>query len=353
MIMSIKLTKPRITGVIIDNQRRPICNARVSRLGRIITRTKEDGSFCVRLKRANSRVILSFSADGYVTNTKTFNSKSSGGNVVVIWPVAYRVKFNPLCNLDIMLGSTSISVPAGSLISYKGAKHKSLAEISFTLFDVTNSTQRAAAPGEFSGRMRDGTIVRLNSYGIFDFHIRDLRKRPLALREGSQIDFSIPLPVRLKESAPKKIGYFDFDLKSGKWIEVGNFTFEPETLSYNGSVTRFGGPQNLDDPQETTCVKVQVVRLWDGVPAANMNVVVDGLDYSSTGVTDSNGYVCFLVQRNAQFLVTASGQIGTSSYSSYPQGQSFMAPNFASSAGDCSDPILCPFLGQVTVDLIS
>jgi len=341
----------KIEGHVIDNSRRPVANAKISLKGKVLAQSRKDGSFSVDLAKAEPRVALTFAADGYVSNTRVYNGVSRGGNVVVIWPVAYRLKFDSARDLDVELGGSRIQIPANALTGAGGEKVSGPAALRYTWFDVTSPLQRAAAPGDFSGRMRDRSVQRLNSYGIFDLAVEDLKGRALDLRRGAKVEVSIPVPRKLAPKAPKKVGFFEFELATGLWLDVGSFDLGP-TLTYNGSVTRFPGPDgstahNCDDPQDCVCVTVQVVNDWDLTPLPNMWVTAHGPQYDSTGTTDANGMVCLLVQRNAAFTADAIGNThGT------PVPASFTSPNFSSGASDCGDSVRCPLVGTIYASLI-
>lgn len=342
-----------IAGRVVDNNLRPVGKVKISLKGKTVAESGKDGFFAVSLAKAESRIALTFAAEGYVSNTKVYDGKAKGGiNTVVIWPVAYRVKFDPARELDIELGASRIRVPGNVLTGPGGEKLNGAAALRFTWFDVTSSFQRAAAPGDFSGQMLDRSIRRLNSYGIFDFAVNDLEGRPLSLSREAKIDLHIAVPTKLADKAPKQVGFFDFDRLVGRWIEVGIFQFVPQTLTYNGSVTSFGGAHNLDDPQDTTCVRVQVINPYDSSGVSGAFVTANGSQYSSSGTTDVNGFVCLLVQRNATFTVSAQGSIGNSNYGTeFPP--TFTSPNISSGANDCADPTKCPFVGTVPIDFIT
>lgn len=346
-------TQPRIAGQVLDNNRRPVSKVKVSLNGKVIGESANDGSFSVAVARGESRVALTFAAEGYVSNTRVFDGKVAGnGNVVVIWPITYRVKFDSSRELDIELGSSRIRIPANVLTGPNAEKLNDLVVLQFTLFDITNESQRAAASGDFSGRMLDGSIQRLNSYGIFDFDLRDLKGRSLNLNRGAKIDLSIAVPRSLVGPAPKQVGFFDFDTQVGRWIQVGNFDFVPGTLTYNGSVTSFGGAHNLDVAQDVTCITVQVLNINNGSAMSGFSVTAHGPQYNSYGTTNASGFVCLLVQRNASFSVDAWGTMGSSYYLT-PNPPTFTSPNFSSGAADCGNGCTtCPFLGTVQVDLV-
>lgn len=220
-----------IAGHVLDKDLRPVAGVKIGLKGNVVSESRPDGSFSVAFAKKEDRVALTFTADGYVANTRIYNAQSAGnGNVVVIWPIAYRVKFDPNRDLDIELGGSRIQIPAAALTG--DAKIGNLVELEFTLFDITSAFQRAAAPGDFSGRMLDRSIRRLNSYGIFSGGVRDLKGRTLQLRRGASINLAITIPPRLVRGAPKQVGYFDFETASGFWIEVGSFDWTPNTLTY-------------------------------------------------------------------------------------------------------------------------
>lgn len=339
-----------IKGHVLDNSQKPVSKVKISFKGKTVAESGDDGFFVITSKKTKNRVALTFIKEGFVNNTRVFDATSNSSNTVIIFPIAYTCKFNPSRDLDIVLGGSGIQVPANSLVDLNGKEIKDNVELQFTWFDITNRFQRAAAPGDFSGKMLDGRIARLNSYGIFDFGIYDQEARLLKLRPKAKIDLSIAVPPRISKQAPKNVGYFSFDTFSGRWIQLGNFDFIPQNLTYNGSVDRFGGAYNLDDDLNTTCITIRVIRIWDSAPMPNFSVVAHGLQYDSYGTTDANGFVCLLVQRNASFTVESYGSIGSTEYGT-PTPPTFTAPDISSDADDCGDPDMCPLLGVVEVDM--
>jgi hypothetical protein len=326
-------------------------DVRISLKGKVVAESLADGFFSVTVRRSEPRIALTFAAEGHVANTRVYNAKTRDGNTVVIWPVAYRIRFDASRPLDVQLGSSRIVVPARALKSRAGKTVSVSAQLEFTLLDVTNPLQQAAASGDFTGRLPDGKLRRLNSWGIFDFDIHDAKGTSFTLRDGAEIELSIAIPFRLVKRAPARVGYYDFDPASGIWMHAGTFGWVPSTLAYNGTVKRFGGAHNLDDPQDTTCVTVQVINLYNGSGLPNMSVTAHGLQYASYGTTNANGFVCLVVDRNANFTVTAQGSVGGTFWGT-PQPVVLMSPNIASTASDCGNPTLCPFVGTVPADFV-
>jgi hypothetical protein len=345
--MPSRISLHTISGHVLASNRRPISDASVSLDGKIVAHSGNDGYFSVDVGKPSTRVALTFAIDGFVSNTRVYNSMEGSGHLVVMWPIAYRVKFDPSRDLDVELGLSRIRIPANAIAGPDGNKPGGPVALQYTWFDVSSPLQRAAAPGDFSGQMRDRSVRRLNSFGIFDIAVLDSKGRALGLGRGASIDLSIPVPRKLAPKAPRQIGFFDFDTVSGYWIEAGHYDFSADTLHYNGTITRLPGVHNLDDPQDTTCVTVQVLNMWDSLPLPNMTVTAAGANYTSTGITNASGYVCLLVQRNASFSVNAYG----GNYMT-PSPATFTSPNFSSAASDCGDAVRCPLLGPVYADLI-
>lgn len=341
-----------IAGRVIDNNQRPVRNARIMVKGRDVGASGDNGFFSVDIERPERRVALTFAAAGFVANTRVYDARTkSTGNVVVVWPIAHRITFDPSRPLDVTFEGSRIRIPANGVVKPGGARPAGQVELQFTLFDPTSPLARAAAPGDFSGRLLDSSIRRLNSFGMFVLDLREPDGAPLVLRPDTRIDLAIALPEHLRKEPPAKVGFFDFDVESGLWIQTGTFEFSPPMLTYNGWINRFGGANNLDNPMEVTCVTVQVLNSWDQTPMANFEVVAHGPQYDSYGTTDADGYTCLLIERNGTVTMNVHGSIGTSDYGTATP-PTFTAPNFTSGAAECGDPVLCPFIGVVPADLI-
>src|ERR1700692_3694071 len=128
-----------IIGHVLDNHRRPIGKVQVSLRGKPIAESREDGSFSVGLSHVEQRVVLTFAARGYVTNTQVYDSRAKAQRVVPLWPIAYGVKFDTARDLDIELGESHVQLPAHALAGPGHEKPNGLAQLHYTWFDVTNA----------------------------------------------------------------------------------------------------------------------------------------------------------------------------------------------------------------------
>jgi hypothetical protein len=341
----------KFSGRVIDSNNIPISGASIAFMGQIIATTAEDGTFSAPVANAGERISLVFSAPGFVSTAKSFNTTARTSNVIVIWPIAHRMTFDPASDLDVELGGTHLRLPAGTLLDAQGAALKERAQVAYTLFDVSDARQRAAAPGDYSAINPDGTIQRLESFGIFDLDIRALSGQPVTLADGAGLAIAIPVPPRLVRRAPRKIGHYVMDAMTARWVLVGHFLLDPPTLTYNGTITRLGGAGNLDTDLEIVCVTIRVVTVWNGQPLANMLITAEGPNWISTGTTNASGLACLLVGKNQTFTAKAEGMVGSSSYGT-PVKPTFQGPNFNSGASDCGNSERCPLLGTIEADLI-
>jgi hypothetical protein len=351
-----EMTNSTISGHVLDNLGRPVPNVKVNLNGKLVAQSLEDGFFSVPAARPEPRMAFTFSESGYVSNTRVFEGRTvASHHTVVLWPVMQSLAFDTVHDLDVEFQASRLRIPANALAGPEHRPFRGRARLDFTLFDVSSPLQRSAASGDYSALLADGSVRRLNSWGIFDLAVRDTEGRPLELAPGAKAELAIPIPRRLR-NPPRSVGYFDFETRSGRWIPAGEFTLDPTTRTYNGTITRFAGPDgstqhNIDEPQDTTCVTIRVLNYWNTAPLANFTVEVHGAQYTSTGTTDSNGYACVLVQRNSTFTAKAYGHIGSSDYGT-PTPSTLTSPDFSSGAGDCGDPDKCPFIGVVNADLI-
>lgn len=346
------MTRRILAGHVVDHNRKPVAGAQIVHAGKVIGKSARDGRFKVTLAAEGKRIAVTFTARDHIPNTRLFDSRATGGGtVVVVWPITNRVTFDARQGLTISFGRTGIRIRPGTLIDGQGKPLGQGAVLEFTLLDVTNPSERPAIPGDFTGLMRDRSVVQLNSFGVFELNILDRKGRAATLVPGESIDLSIAVPERLAPKAPKAIPYFDFDRSTGNWVEVGSFEWARSTLTYNGRVERFGGAQNLDDPTMVTCVTIRTVSDWSLLPLPFASVTVQLSQSISYGVSDANGYVCLLVERNAPFSATGTAVLGTSYYGSIAP-MNFMAPNIQSGAADCGDPVKCPYIGDLKLSLV-
>lgn len=330
----------------------PIVDATVEIGGRPKARTDENGAFELTIQRPRARQALTVSAPGFVTNTRVFSADTHALPPVILVPVANEITFDAQKGVIAVFGETRLEVPGDAFVDKKGRLQRGMVRLEYTLLDVTNPAERSGAMGDFSGRMLDGSMTQLRSFGIFQVRVYDKDSNGLELEEKAAIRFAVPIPKRLQQQAPPRVGLFSFDPSDGRWIQEG-FAQLSNGLVYEGTITSIGWAWNFDDPQVVTCVTVKVVKVSNGQPIPGITVVAAGDGYESTGPTNSEGLTCLLVQRNSLIHLSAWGVIGTSHWSTYPWVDVVATvPDFASGSEDCGDSNRCPLVAVLEVDLI-
>lgn len=322
------------------------------------TFTNSNGEFVFpRIALAqDQRLSVNFDAPGYMKTTRVYNVGRnrrivSGPDITVIWPVALTVPMDATLGGELSFPGGTITFPPNALANEQGSPAQGTVNVNFTRLDVTDPVQLRSVPGDFTARMQDNTIRRLESFGVFEVIARDINGQRLDLAPGRSADFELLIPPSRLLPAPKVIGLFSFNPDSGLWIEEGRATRTIDGLYYSGTINRFDYSWNVDDPFDTTCITVRFIDVFgsNAGPLANALVEAQGVNYStiSSGYTNSQGYVCLLVKINSLIDVTAYEPSTNFPISLDP----FLSPNIVSGAADCGDPDLCPLVATVESDL--
>jgi hypothetical protein len=341
-----------VVGRVVDTNRRALDNVSIYQRGNLVAKTKKDGTFSITTKKADSRELYKFEAPGFVSNVRAFDPTSNGYFGVVLSPIAHKVEFDIGQGLDIKFDRSRISIPKNALVDDIGRKLSGPAIVRFTLLDITRRLQQLASSGDFFGTLSNGSLTKLESFGVFDFDIAAKNNTKAFLSKDKAISVSIALPLKIAKRAPKEIPFFEFSESSGYWEQISNFLLNQEDLTYNGTITTLqGGQYNIDVPADIVCLKFQVRDYYFNQPMPNAWVTYSGSQSNGTGTTDSNGFVCLLVVKNDVITLSATSVVGTSHYAT-PVPLVVTAPNFSSTAADCGNDLLCPFAGTICVDLL-
>lgn len=347
-----------ITGRVIDRQKRPVRGTLVQVPGRMPITTNANGTFTFDSLASTDRLSISFSAPGFVDTTRVFPVRRGVLNATdtVLLRRAPAVVINATNGGRVTFAQGGgLTIPPSSLVDPVRNLLTGDVRVSLTYLDVSDPNQIRSAPGDFTAVMRDNSVRTLESFGIFEAYVEDLRGRRADLAPGKTAIINLPIPRRNLGNVPRTIGLFSFGTISGRWIEAGTLIRSDDGLTYNGTIDTLDVNWNGDDPVDTTCIRVQVFEPHfpnppHGPPAVNSHVTATGVSYtgSSDGYTDSNGFVCLLVKRNSQVSLQAfSTQV--SSYVSVPIV--ITTPNIASGAADCGNLARCPLV-QIDLDII-
>jgi hypothetical protein len=340
------MTAKTLQGNVLSTEGPPISGAKVQIKGKTVTVTDRSGFYEIDRSKFKEKTGVTFIADGHMSNTRILRPGSKAILPVLLAPIANRASFSAEAGGALEFKGAVMNVPPSAFVDGRGKTVKGKVNIEFTLLDVTDRIELAAAMGEFTGRMLDRKVEPLQSYGVFEWKAFNEKQQPLMVAPKTRIGLSIAIPRSLINGAPRRAGIFTIDRNQGIWIQEGWFELEPETLTYNGTITVATG-MNIDVVGPGTCITIEVLNAYDNSPEPGFMVWAQGDSYTSSGITNSSGKVCLIVKQGDTIDITAYGSNwGT------PQPVIITAPTTNSTSADCGDPLLCPTT-QVCVDFIT
>jgi beta-glucanase (GH16 family) len=298
-----------LRGTVIDAKGTPIAGAEVIVDGRTVTTTGGDGAFSLRCP-AHERVAVTFRAPRFATTTKVLAARSGGINTVVVWPraAAQHIRGNEGGRLT--FPGATIIIPRDAFVDARGGSISGDVDVSLTAVDLNNRRQLDAAPGDFTARMRDGSIRRLETFGLFELAAESNGR---AVEFGREKEATVQMEMRL--GVPEEVPSFRFDTTNGLWIQ------QARPWRRRLFVAQSTGWWNADDPLTTTCIRVKVL---DCKMCDNADTIVSGATVSATGkdytgavtsdTTDLNGIGCLFVKASAHVVlkVQKGGRSGES-----------------------------------------
>lgn len=345
-----------LEGVVVDPAGAPVVGAQVLVPGIPPVATDTDGRYGLRGVRPMPRLAVSFSAPGFVNTTRVYRATARRSLLprTVMLPRARPVVISADSGGRIPFPrGGGLSLQPGALVDGRGQPVRGNVLVSLTYLDVTDSVQLAAAPGDFSATMSDGSTRMLESFGIFELFIHDSAGARLDLAPGRPARFELPVRTRRRGAVPGASSLFSFDTGSGRWVEAGTLsrTQSEGGLTYSGTITRVDWSWNADVAVNTTCITLRILTVGGGGPEANAYVTATGINYSSvsSGYTDANGLVCLLVKRNEPLLIRAySSTISNWQTQDIP----LQSPDISSGAAECGNEICCPLIKTIPLDVI-
>jgi glycosyl hydrolase family 16/carboxypeptidase family protein len=285
-----------ISGRVVDPQDHAVAGVEVRLGDRRVAVTDGNGKFTIRAVPSDDRLALSFSAPKFMSTTRIYDAAAaSRGNTIVIWPRATPARLRASEGGKLKFSGGTIVFPPNAFVDTKGRQVKGDVNVSMSVLDIADPRQLASAPGDFTARMRDGSIQNLETFGLFELVVADGRGRAVDFARDRTARVELNVPEGRRE-VPQSIGSFSFDEPSGLWIEQSSFQVLPSTLVIQ--VASWGW-WNADVPIENTCVQVQVLGchtcLAVSGPIQNASVTATGRSYTGVvtqDLTDPNGIAC-------------------------------------------------------------
>ncbi len=332
-----------LVGTVYDANNSPLANVTVNVAGKTVT-TNDQGYFSVDGLLPSSKILVNFSADGYVPNQKISQIVVGESSYITakLATVGGSGTVSSTTGGSVTVQNVKFDLPANGFKDQLGNNYSGTVKLSSTYFDPTNSSFKDMFPGDFIGVSSSGGSEKpIMSYGFINASLTTPSGSKLDLISGSSVNIKFPIAQSLLGSAPQTIPMFYYDTTSGKWIEegfatkVGNF--------YEGSVKHFTS-WNWDRFYDVTYIKGRVVDA-DGNPIPNAKVEAVGQNYTGVSYryTASDGAFTLGVRPNSHVIVTASkGGTSSSPITVNPTGSD-------GATYDVGDIILAPPLATITL----
>jgi hypothetical protein len=338
-----------LRGRVVDPASAPVAGVEVRAPGSVPGLTGANGEFALVNVPAAERFAVSFRAAGFIDTTRVYDTRQIGiENVVVVWPRSEAKSLNARRGGKLTFPAGTVTIPPRALVDGGGRDIDGDVRVSFSAFDVTDPRQYRNAPGDFTARMRDGSIRRLETFGVFEVYVEDARGRRIDLRYGTLADIELAVPESLRP--PETVGSYSFEPASGLWIEEATFQLvEPRRL--RGPIRTMSLPWNADDLLNTTCIVITADCGCVGVDTTSLSVTGQGLDYAHSFT--ANKGACVDVKTNAKLLLTPSittmqpveittpGTTAKCSQSPCPRTVTFRCPrqtSMVAGLSSCTDP---------------
>ena len=305
-----------IIGRVVDSNGKGIAGATVSYAGGGSGAANYDGFYYIANVAPADRIVLSFTAAGYVTTTGV-GTMFAGGKVIVNAVMLQRGAGQAV---DSTTGGPAtfthgvVTLPQGAVVDSSGNAYAGNVMVHVTPVSIKGLGLQAA-PGDFSATSAAGAPVQLETFGMGAYELADSAGNPLKVKDGSSVGVEMLLPADTTLVVGQTVPAWHFDDQTGRWIEEGSGTvgvssIDPTRLSYKLNVGHFSN-WNCDQPLETTCVSGTVTSACDGRTVA-ADVRAGGISYdgNSKGFASDSGQYCVAVKKGSTVMLTVSAGYG-------------------------------------------
>jgi hypothetical protein len=245
----------------------------------------------------------------------------------------------------------TVRFPAGALVTADGRAATGAATVALAYLDASSLTMRTAFPGGFTGRRTDGTTVPFESYGVVAVDVRQ-GTQALSLAPGMSAEVTLPVASAQGPTAPATMPLWSLDAAQARWTEEGTAT--RQTVAgrdvWVASVPHLSW-WNVDLPFQTTCVRA-CVRTPEGAAVPNVEVVLNGVDYSGSSRAWTGADGCFAadVKRSAQVSVFAQqGLLNTEPRTAATPSTAMLAASNPQACGDLGALTMVQAVAQITL----
>ncbi len=311
--------------------------------------TDADGWFTIENVNGRGPVVLIAEHAGLAESIKQVSLESDGFTFVTIEmaPARISAQFDAAVGGEVTdgHGARAAFAPHG-LATRDGRVVTGPVEVSLAPLDSALLSQRAAFPGEFTGRRADGNIRLLSGLAPMAI-VAKQGSELLTIASGRSATISLPISGGAAANAPTSVPMWTLDPSSGEWREEGSATRVADAAAPGGYVYRtgvshlswFNGTQWLP----SHCISGHVTGL-DNRGASSARVTVSDSTHNATFNTITDDYGRFAMDAPAGTLlhVVATSRTGDGISDDW----SFTNDYHEDNIGTHLDPYTCSSIGN-------
>ena len=288
-----------LKGSIVDQSGQPLANVQISS-GQNNALTDIHGLFRIDDLSVDGifGAYISAEAEGYFSGGDRLYTQGTHSRQMQITLIkkelAGYVNSNENESVSLQNG-LKIDFPAGGFTS-NGSDYDGLVLVYAHHIDPSEEGYLERSPGDLSGTDELNNSYMLESFGMIAVEMETADGHPVQLKEGSFSTITVPVDESLLDDAPAELPLWHFDEDLHKWIKEG--MAELVNGSYVGQVPHFSW-WNCDDFIISAGLCIQLVNpRFDGNMQGLTVKLTTQAQGSSTGITDSEGYVNGLIPAN-------------------------------------------------------
>ena len=294
----------KFIGRIVDEQKEPISGVTIN-IGNSTAMTDDYGVFSIEEADAFEKfAYITAKKSGYIDGSRALVPSEFEANSIEIMLLKKDVvtTINSGQSSSVSLSNGSTVNFSGDFITENGTTYSGSVEVILKHLSPEDDNMSEMMPGMLMAQNSGGSLVSLETYGMFAVELQTSGGEKLQLAEGSPAQITMPLATGVT-NPPNMIPLWYFDEEAGYWKEEGVATLQGN--NYIGDVSHFTF-WNYDYPYPaiTLCITL-VDSNGNLLPYTALDLYSSLLNSTGTyGYTNSNGTECGLVPANETMTVT-------------------------------------------------
>ncbi len=280
----------QVFGIVTDENNKPIAGVNIT-INNQSVKTDNNGIFTNKNITTTQRTVLKANFSGYFQSIHLLelDSKKTESVQIKLQKKVVLTTFNTSNGATTNIGNSGASVvfPANGYVTANNQPYTGSVKIFARFANIDSPDFIQTVPRTMRATDANGTISRLETFGMMEVLMEDASGNPLQL-SNSKAKINMPIANSQTSTAPQSIPLWHLDENTGVWKEEGSATKQGNM--YVGEVSHFTW-WNCDIAQpidQRASIKGRTVRMVNGVA-----VPVNGIYIYSTlggqGYVDSDG----------------------------------------------------------------